>query len=75
MRGALVITAALGLLSVAIISGAQAGSSQSAPTKYSNNPNRVAAGSVIWTGGIGTRPVWISEFSSSTPRGKNSPRR
>ena len=77
MRRALVTgTVALAFLSVALmISGAQAGSSQSAPTKYSNQPNRVVAASAVWTGLTVTRRVGMTEFSSSAPRAKSPPRR
>jgi hypothetical protein len=56
------ITAALALVLLASSPGAQAGSSQSAPTKYSHNPNR-GVSPVVWT-----RPVAIREFSSSSAR-------
>lgn len=64
------ITAALALLSLALSSGAKAGSSQSAPTKYSHDPNGNLVRSVAWT-----RPVGIREFSSSSARHrKGAPR-
>jgi hypothetical protein len=47
---------------VFLISSAQAGSSQSAPTKYSHNPNGNLVRSVV-----STRPVAVREFSSSRP--------
>jgi len=70
MRSSLAaITAALALVSLVSVSGAQAGSSQSAPTKYSHDPNRTIVRSVVWT-----RPVAIGEFSSSSAR-RHAPRR
>lgn len=70
MRSSLAATAAVFALlsSTALISSAQAGSSQSAPTKYSHNPNRNVVTPVVWT-----RPVAIREFSSSSAR--RAPRR
>jgi hypothetical protein len=50
-----------------LLSSAQAGSSQSAPTKYSHDPNGIR--SVVWT-----RPVGVREFSSSR-RAKRAPGR
>ena len=62
MRSFIAATAAtLAFLSLASISDAQAGSSQSAPSKYS--PNRGVISPVVWT-----RPVAIREFSSSSAR-------
>jgi hypothetical protein len=61
---AAVLALALGVL---LVASAQAGSSQSAPTKYSHNPNGKLIRSVAWT-----RPVAVREFSSSrtrSPRG------
>jgi hypothetical protein len=45
-----------------LLASAQAGSSQSAPTKYSHDPNGKFVRSVVWT-----RPVAVREFSSSRP--------
>jgi hypothetical protein len=45
-----------------LLSSAQAGSSQSAPTKYSHDPNGNLVRSVV-----ATRPVAVREFSSSRP--------
>jgi hypothetical protein len=63
MRSSLgaIIAALVAVSFVSLISTAQAGSSQSAPTKYSHNPNRVVS-PVVWT-----RPVAVREFSSSRP--------
>jgi hypothetical protein len=55
--------AMLALIPLLLSSGAQAGSSQSAPTKYSHDPNGKLVRSVVWT-----RPVGIREFSSSSAR-------
>jgi len=72
MRSLLAVTAALALLSLALVSfGAQAGSSQSAPTKYSHDPNGKLIRAVVWT-----RPVALREFSSSSTRpSRGAPRR
>jgi hypothetical protein len=72
MRGSLAaMTAALALLSLSLSSAVQAGSSQSAPTKYSHDPNGKLVRAVVWT-----RPVGIREFSSSSPRhGRGAPGR
>lgn len=64
------ITATLAVFSLAAISDAQAGSSQSAPSKYRQDTNRNARAVVS------TRPVAIGEFSSSSARAsRNAPQR
>ena len=72
MRGSpAVMTAALALMVLSLSSAAQAGSSQSAPTKYSHDPNGRLVRAVVWT-----RPVGIREFSSSAARrGRSAPGR
>jgi Spy/CpxP family protein refolding chaperone len=65
-RSLATVTAALALLAAtALISAAQAGSSQSAPSKY-----RMNASAVVHAGWNGTRPVGVNEFSSSAARAK-----
>jgi hypothetical protein len=70
MRSSLAaITTAIAALTLA--SAAQAGGSQSAPSKYSQNANRTVASAVV-----STRPTAIREFSSSSARsGRGAPGR
>jgi hypothetical protein len=71
------ITAAIGILSAgSLISDAQAGSSQSAPTKYGNHANQHVAVVSVRTSRASGPVVPITEFSSSSaPTGTHGPRR